>query len=45
MQGLGFEPQTLHFSTFKIYELQPLNYLTKKKKTNFKINDLEIKMI
>jgi len=36
MQGSGFEPQTPHFSTIKLYELYPLGYLTKKK--NFIFN-------
>jgi len=30
MRGPGFEPQTTHFSTFKMCEPQPLGYLTKK---------------
>ena len=32
MQGSGFESRTLHFSMFKICELQPLGYLTKQNK-------------
>ena len=30
MQWPGFEPQTLHFSTIKLCELYPLDYLKKK---------------
>jgi len=32
MQGQMFESLTLHFSTFIMYEFQPLDYLTKTKK-------------
>jgi len=31
MQGSGFEPRILRFSTIKLCELYPLDYLTKKK--------------
>ena len=37
MQRSGFELQTPHFFTFKMCELQPLSYLTKKKENMHKI--------
>jgi len=38
MQGPGFEPWTLHFSTIKLCEFQTQRYLTKKKEKRIRHN-------
>lgn len=40
-----FKPLTLHFYTFKMRELQPLDYLTKQKEILFFLSKVKFKYI